>query len=101
MYHYVGWPRAPYAMQIAIDGGTLTVTGGQWPGSDVPIQSVQAALQDSDCYVFLNRTGVIVLTDTFLTYGWDALGNTNEMLDLLAWREGEEWHIKQLVPRGE
>ena len=100
MYHDIGWPQASGAAQIAIEGGTLAVTAGFWPdfGGTVSVPEAQVQLAPEDQYVYLNRDGDIVVSDAFIAYGQDTAGNANEMLDFLAWREGEEWHMKRLVP---
>jgi len=103
MYHNIGWPNAGSAAQIAVDGNTLNIKAGTWPDfrRSVSVPAAQVQLAPEDRYVYLDREGGIVVSDELIAYGQDPAGNTNEMLDLLAWREGEEWHIKQLVPGGE
>jgi len=100
MYHDIGWPEASNAAQIAIEGGALAVTAGTWPGfgCSVSVSAVQVQLVPEDQFVYLDREGNVVVSDQFIAYGQDAAGNANEMLDLLAWQLGGEWHIKLLVP---
>ena len=86
--------------QIAIDeSGNLTVSRGQWPHFAGPVQThgVAVALEPGDAFIYLDQEGGIVVSDAFMAYGRDGAGNANEMLDLLAWREGSEWHVKRLV----
>jgi hypothetical protein len=100
MYHDIEWSGAGVAAQIAIEKTTLIVTAGAWPdfGKSVSMPAAEVPLVPEDRYVYLDRDGGIVVSDEFVPYGQDGQGNANEMLDLLAWREGEEWHIKRLVP---
>ncbi len=100
MYHDIKWPFVANAAQISISNDTLAVTAGTWPdfGQVVQVPAVQATLAPEDQYIYLDRQGEIVISDVFIPYGQNMAGNTNEMLDLLAWREGDEWHIKRLVP---
>ncbi len=101
MYHDigVGFTRAA---QIEIAGSTLAVSAGQWPssGGEVAVPAANADLLDSDSFVYLDRQGGIVVSDEFIPYGQDAAGHDNEMLDLLAWKEGDGWNVKRLVEVG-
>ena len=100
MYHDIGWSGADSAAQITIEVNTLAISAGAWPdfGRSVSVPAVEVQLAPDDRYVYLDREGGIVVSDEFLPYGQDPAGNPNEILDLLAWREGDEWHIKRLVP---
>jgi|GEM_PF-3822642 len=100
MYHDIGWYEAGSAAQIAISNSTLVVTAGTWPdfGRNVSVPAVRVELLPEEQFIYLDREGNVVVSDGFIAYGQDAAGNANEMLDLLAWREGDEWHIKRLVP---
>lgn len=100
MYHDIGWPDTANAAQISINNDTLSITAGTWPdfGRSVSVPAVEVQLAPEDQFIYLDREGNVVVSDQFLAYGQSPGGSVNEMLDLLAWREGNEWHVKRLVP---
>lgn len=99
MYHDIYWERADQAAILTISQDTLKVTAGKWPGFGVlaGVSAASVALLPEDAFIYLGRAGQIVISDDFLPYGIAGDGELAEMLDLLAWREGDEWHIKRLV----
>lgn len=97
MYHDIRWARADTAAAISIEGGALTVTEGPWPGCAVPVIGCgDCALDPADAYIYLDHDGSIVMSSVELQF---LPIKTHEltMLDLLAWYEAEEWHVKRLV----
>ena len=82
----------------------LTVEEGYWPdfgGTFVEVSAVIAQLDADDRAVMLARDGEqIVLSDEVLSYGAKRVKGGYEILpyvDLLAWREDDGWHVKQLM----
>ena len=84
---------------IEIAGSVATIGAGDWPdfGRAVSVPGVTFDLADTDAFIYLDRDGGIVVSATFLPYGKDVAGNLNPMLDLLAWRGGADWHVKELI----
>ncbi len=99
MYHDIAVSLSNPA-HIAIEGDILTITAGQWPdfAGPVDVPDVSETLLDSDSFVYLSRERDVVLSAEFVPYGIGTTGETNELLDLLAWKDGDGWHIKRLVP---
>lgn len=98
MYHDIAVDLSNPA-KITIGEDQLTVTAGAWPtfGEPMRLADVTEVLEASDRFVYLDHGGEIVLAEDFIPYGHDGVGQSNELLDLLAWREEESWHIKRLV----
>ena len=84
---------------IEIAGSVATIGAGSWPyfGQEVPVQGVTFDLAETDTFLYLDLAGGVVVSATFLPYGKDVAGNLNPMLDLLAWRGGADWHVKELI----
>ena len=85
---------------IEIAGNAVTITAGGWPDFDSKVAQVPGVtfdLADTDAFISLDRDGGIVVSATFIPYGKDVGGNLNPMLDLLAWRGGADWHVKELI----
>jgi hypothetical protein len=84
---------------IEIAGATMTITAGGWPdfGGVAQVPGVAFDLAETDAFVYLDRDGGIVVSATFVPYGRDMAGNASPMLDLLAWHDGADWHVKELT----
>lgn len=96
MLHAIVWPWATEAARVAIEDNVLVVTGGVWPDFgdvQVLVASATVALESTDAFVLLDRDGGIVVVAELLAYG----AGGHNMVDLLAWRENSEWHVKRLV----
>ena len=85
---------------IEIAGNAVTITAGDWPdfaGAVAQVPGVTFDLADTDAFISLDREGGIVVSASFIPYGKDVGGNLNPMLDLLAWHDGAQWHVKELI----
>lgn len=84
---------------ISIEGSVVTIGAGNWPDFDgaVAVEGVTFDLAGGDTYIYLDRDGGMVVSASFIPYGQDMAGEQHPMLDLLAWRQGTEWHVKELV----
>jgi len=85
--------------RIEISDGRLDVTAGAWPdlgGAVARLPHVSLELETSDRYLYADRQGGVVLSDGIIGYGEDGAGRPLPMLDLLAWRGDDEWHVKEL-----
>jgi hypothetical protein len=89
----------PKPAQIVIAGGNiLVVTTGEWPyfGGVQEVKACAANLLPEDRFVYLDPSGQIVLSADPIAYGRNLAGKDQTMRDLLAWKEGEDWHAKEL-----
>jgi hypothetical protein len=86
--------------RIEIDKDRLVVEGGGWPdfgGVVVMLPSVTLDLEAEDRFVYADREGGIVVSDGFIGYGLEAANQQAPMLDLLAWKEDDDWNVKEMV----
>lgn len=106
VYHDIDarWFEPPTAwLEIDADG-QLTVHEGFWPdvgGAFVAVHTASLPLVASDGAVMLAREGPqLTPSDQVQPYGMRPVAGGYEVqayVDLLAWREGDDWHIKRLV----
>ncbi len=112
VYHDINatWFQPP-AARLEIDAdGQLTVHAGYWPDvgeAFVELEDARLLLTDGDQVVLLARADVgdrsrpgIAVSEHMQPYGLQPVAGGYELqphVDLLAWREGETWHIKRLV----
>ncbi len=99
MYHDISVALQDCASINIVDGRVI-VGAGNWPdfSAAISVRAGEIPLAQDDAWVYLDREGQVVATAEFVPYGETGYGQPNPMLDLLAWREGAEWHIKRLVP---
>ena len=78
----------------------VTIQEGFWPdfGENVPVGEQTVAFGEGITHYYLTRDGVLLWTNAFVGYGRDLAGLDNEMLDLVAWKDGDDWHVKRLIP---
>ena len=108
---------APPAALLRIEGGTLYVTAGYWPdvgGAFARVGEQQVTLSGDAQAVLIKRLArevrqyegeanqcAVVTAATVPPYGVQPVGGGRfrilEYVDLLAWREGVDWHVKRLV----
>lgn len=77
----------------------VTIQEGFWPdfGENVPIAEQTVTLGGGITHYYLTRDGVLLWTNAFRPYGRNLAGQDNAMLDLVAWRVGDDWHVKRLI----
>jgi len=92
--------------RVKIENGyVLSVSKGFWPdlfGGIVPVSQSRIPLAENDQYIYLSRKGFIVPSSKPLPYGFRLVSGgyqAQEHADLLAWKEGQDWHVKHLIGR--
>ena len=92
IYHEIGiWDGAWARLTIDESGTVFQSTGGAWPGMN-GLSPAATPLEDAQ-YVYALADGRYLLSTGFVPYG---IAPGAQAADLLAWREGEDWHVKRL-----
>lgn len=93
IYHEIGiWDGAWARLTIDESGTVFQSTGGAWPGMN-GLSPTATPLEDAQ-YVYALADGRYLLSTGFVPYG---IAPGAEAADLLAWKEGQDWHVKRLV----
>jgi len=97
------WPKVKWA-KLEVKGSRLSISRGAWPtfgGQTIAISKREVTLPEGVEFIYLDWDGSILLSEVPLGYGIDLAGQQRETADLLAWWDGSEWQIKELVDERE